>query len=102
MSENTTDPLSDDTAEPVPAVDLCWIPEGVDTSELSGVAIAWNPVNSPGSDDLSDLPWQSVGSGSPAVDCEDGIGIRVTSISENQRYAFRMRANHSRRVADFE
>ena len=87
--------VSDDTTDPVPAVDLCWIPEGVAASELSDAAIAWTPDHSSRSDDLSDLPWQSVGSGSSAVDCEDGMGIRVTSINENQRYAFRMRANHA-------
>ena len=86
--------VSDDTTDPVPAVDLCWIPEGVAASELSDAAIAWIPAHSSRSVDLSDLPWQSVGSGSSAVDCEDGMGMRVTSISENQRYAFRMRANH--------
>ena len=86
--------VSENTTDPVPAVDLCWIPEGVAASELSDAAIAWNPVRSSGSADLSDLPWQSVGSGSSEVDCEGGMGVRVTSISENQRYAFRMRANH--------
>ena len=92
--ENMTDSMPDGTTDPVPAVDLCWIPEGVAVSELSDAAIAWTPAHSSRSVDLSDLPWQSVGSGSSEVDCEDGIGIRLTSISENQRYAFRMRANH--------
>ena len=82
-------------AEPVPAIDLCWIPEGVAASELGGIALAMSPVYSSGADDLSDLPWQSAGSGSSEVDCEDGIGVRLTSISENQRYAFRMRASHA-------
>ena len=94
MSEDTPGSVPDDTTDPVPAVDLCWIPEGVDASELSDLAMAWTPVYSSSSTDLSDLPWQSIGSGSSEVDCEDGMGIRVTSISENQRYAFRMRANH--------
>ena len=94
MSEDTPDPMPDGATDPVPAVDLCWIPQGVAASELSDAAIAWTPDHSSGSVDLSDLPWQSIGSGSSEVDCEDGIGIRVTSISENQRYAFRMRANH--------
>ena len=87
--------VSENTTDPVPAVDLCWIPEGVDASELSDLAMAWTPVYSSSSTDLSDLPWQSIGSGSSEVDCEDGMGIRLTSISENQRYAFRMRANHA-------
>ena len=82
------------TADPAPAIDLCWIPEGVAASELSDLAMAWTPVQSSRSLDLSDLSWQSIGSGSSQVDCEDGIGVRVTSIGENQRYAFRMRANH--------
>ena len=86
--------VSENTSDSVPAVDLCWIPAGVDLSELSDVAMAWAPVHSSRSVDLSDLPWQSIGSGSSEVDCEDGMGIRLTSISENQRYAFRMRANH--------
>ena len=90
-----TAPMPEDTTDPVPAVDLCWIPAGVDASELSDVAMAWTPVHSSSSIDLSNLAWQSIGSGSSEVDCEDGIGIRLTSISENQRYAFRMRANHA-------
>ena len=94
VPENTTDSMPDGRTDPVPAVDLCWIPEGVDASELSDLAMAWTPVYSSSSTDLNDLPWQSIGSGSSEVDCEDGMGIRVTSISENQRYAFRMRANH--------
>ena len=94
MSESSTDSMLESTADPAPAIDLCWIPEGVAASELSDVAMAWTPVHSSGSDDLSDLSWQSIGSGSSQVDCEDGIGVRVTSINENQRYAFRMRANH--------
>ena len=103
VPEDTTDPMPDDTTDSmpgdttiqVPAIDLCWIPEGVVASELSGIALATTPVYSSGSDDLSDLSWQSIGSGSSEVDCEDGIGVRATSISENQRYAFRMRANHA-------
>ena len=94
MSEDTTDSMLEATADPAPAIDLCWIPEGVAASELSDVAMAWTPVQSSRSLDLSDLSWQSIGSGSSQVDCEDGIGVRVTSIGENQRYAFRMRANH--------
>ncbi len=111
MSEDTADTMLEATADPVPAIDLCWVPEGVDASELSDVAMAWipaavnasefgdvamawTPVHSSGSVDLSVLPWQSSGSGSSEVDCEDGIGVRLTSISDNQRYAFRMRANH--------
>ena len=95
MSESSTDSMLESTAEPAPAIDLCWIPEGVAASELSEIALATTPVYSSGSDDLSDLPWQSIGSGSSEVDCEDGIGVRVASISENQRYAFRMRAKHA-------
>ena len=94
MSESSTDSMLESTADPAPAIDLCWIPEGMAASELSDIAMAWTPVHSSGSDDLSDLSWQSIGSGSSQVDCEDGIGVRVTSINENQRYAFRMRANH--------
>ena len=94
MSESSTDSMLESTAGPAPAIDLCWIPEGMAARELSDIAMAWTPVHSSGSDDLSDLSWQSIGSGSSQVDCEDGIGVRVTSISENQRYAFRMRANH--------
>ena len=93
--EDATDAMLDDITDPVPAIDLCWIPEGVAASRLRGIALATTPVYSSGSDDLSDLPWQSIGSGSSQVDCEDGIGVRVTSISENQRYALRMRANHA-------
>ncbi len=89
-----TVPMPQDTTIQVPAIDVCWIPEGVDASELSDVALATTPVYSSRSGDLSDLPWQSIGSGSSEVDCEDGIGFRQTSISANQRYAFRMRANH--------
>ena len=95
MPQDTTDQMPQGATAPVPAIDLCWIPEGVAASERSGIALAMTPVYSSGSDDLSDLPWQSIGSGSSEVDCEDGIGVRVTSISENQRYAFRMRANHA-------
>ena len=95
MSEDTTDSMLESTAAPAPAIDLCWIPQGMAASELSDIAMAWTPVHSSGSDDLSDLSWQSIGSGSSQVDCEDGIGVRVTSINENQRYAFRMRANHA-------
>ena len=94
MSESSTDSMLESTADPAPAIDLCWIPEGMAASELSNIAMAWTPVHSSGSDDLSDLSWQSIGSGSSQVDCEDGIGVRVTSINENRRYAFRMRANH--------
>ena len=89
-----TVPMPQDTTIQVPAIDVCWIPEGVEASELSDVALATTPVYSSRSDDLNDLPWQSIGSGSSEVDCEDGIGFRQTSISANQRYAFRMRANH--------
>ena len=84
-----------ETTIPVSAIDLCWIPQGVPASELSDLATAVIPVYSSGSTDLSELPWRSIGSGSTQVDCEDGIGIRLTSISENQRHAFRMRANHA-------
>ena len=95
MSESSTDSMLESTADPAPAIDLCWNPQGMAASELSDIAMAWTPVHSSGSDDLSDLSWQSIGSGSSQVDCEDGIGVRVTSINENQRYAFRMRANHA-------
>ena len=95
MAQDTTDPMPQGATEPVPAIDLCWIPEGVAASELSGVAMAMIPDHSPSSTDLSDIAWQSIGSGSPEVDCEDGIGVRVTSIRENQGYGFRMRANHA-------
>ena len=84
-----------ETTIPVSAIDLCWIPQGVPASELSDLATAVIPAYSSGSTDLSELPWRSIGSGSTQVDCEDGIGIRLTSISENQRHAFRMRANHA-------
>ena len=94
VPENTTDPQSGGAADSVPAVDVCWMPEGMDSSELSDAAIAWITDHSSRSDDLSNLRWQSIGGGSSEVDCEDGIGFRVTSISENQRYVFRMRANH--------
>ena len=94
MSQSSTDSMLESIADPAPAIDLCWMPEGMAASELSNIAMAWTPVHSSGSDDLSDLSWQSIGSGSSQVDCEDGIGVRVTSINENQRYAFRMRANH--------
>ena len=95
MSEDTTDPMSGMTAEPAPAIDLCWIPDGAVASELSDIAMAWTPVNASGSSDPRDLAWQSIGSGSSEIDCADGIGARVTSISDNRRYAFRMRANHA-------
>ena len=95
MAQDTTDPMPQGATEPVPAIDLCWIPEGVAASELSGVAMAMIPDHSPSSTDLSDIAWQSIGSGSSEVDCEDGIGVRVTSIRENQGYGFRMRANHA-------
>ena len=65
-------------------------------SGLSDTAIAWTPDHSSRSDDLRNLSWQSIEGGSSEVDCEDGIGFRVTSIIENQRYVFRMRANHGR------
>ena len=87
--------MPQDTSDPLPAIDLCWIPEGVAVSELSGVAMAGIPDHSSSSTDLSDIPWQSIGSGSAEVDCEDGIGIRLTSIGENQGYGFRMRANNA-------
>ena len=79
----------------VSAIDLCWIPQGVPASELSDLAVAVVPADSSASTNLSELPWRSIGSGSTQVDCEDGIGIRLTSISENRRHAFRMRANHA-------
>ena len=77
-----------------PAMDLCWIPQGVDAGDLSDIAIAWTPVDASGSPDPGDLAWQQIGSGSTQVQCDDGIGFRVTSLSANQRYAFRMRARH--------
>ena len=92
MSEDTMGAMSRIAADPAPAIDVCWIPQGVAATELSEVAIAWTPVQPFGSGDSSALPWQSIGVGSVAVACEDGIGFRVTSISGNQRYAFRMRA----------
>ena len=95
MPQDTTDQMPQGATAPVPAIDVCWIPDGVAVSELSDVAMGMIPDHSSGSTDLSDIPWQSIGSGSSQVDCEDGIGVRVTSISENQRYAFRMRANHA-------
>ena len=89
------DSMSDDATDPVPSIDLCWIPEGITASELSAIAVASSPVTASGSGDSGDLTWQSIGSGSSEVDCEDGIGFRTTSISSNQRYAFRMRASHA-------
>ena len=82
-----------------PAVDLCWIVDGVDPGDLNNFAVAWTPVNGYGalssaSGDLTRLSWQSIRNGSAEVDCEGGIAFRLTSISENQRYAFRMRASH--------
>ena len=84
-----------ETETPVSAIDLCWIPRGVPASELSDLATAVTPAYSSGSSDLSELPWRSIGSGSTEVECEGGIGIRLTSISKNRRHAFRMRANHA-------
>ena len=83
-----------ETATPVSAIDLCWIPQGVDPGEFSDLATAVTPAYS-SSPDLSELPWRSTGSGSTEVECEGGIGVRLTSISENQRHAFRMRAKHA-------
>ena len=82
-----------------PAVDLCWIVDGVDPGDLNNFAVAWTPVHGYGalssaSGDLTRLSWQSIRNGSAEVDCEGGIAFRLTSISENQRYAFRMRASH--------
>ena len=90
--EDAPDLMLESAASPLPAVDLCWIPEGVATSDLSDVAMAMSPVRSSDSSNLGGLPWQSVGTGSVEVDCVQGIGFRLTSISKNQRYAFRMRA----------
>ena len=95
VPENTPDTMSEDTTDPVPAIDLCWMPEGVDAREFGDVAMAWTPFDSTGPVHVGHLPWQSVGSGSPGIDCQGGVGIRVTSISENRRHAFRMRANHA-------
>ena len=95
MPQGTTDQMPQGANAPVPAIDVCWIPDGVAVSDLGDVAMGMIPDHSSGSTDLSDMPWQSIGSGSSQVDCEDGIGVRMTSISENQRYAFRMRANHA-------
>ena len=94
MSEGATDPMSGMTQDPAPAIDVCWIPAGVDASELSDIAIAWSPVHSSGSRDMGNLHWQSIGSGAEQVACEAGVGYRVTSLSDNRRYAFRMRARH--------
>ena len=91
----TSVPTLAETTTDVPAIDLCWIPEGVPASELGNVAMTRIPFHSSSSVDMSDLIWQSVGGGSAEVDCEDGIGVRVTSINANQRYAFGMRANHA-------
>ena len=95
VPENTPDTMSEDTTDPVPAIDLCWMPEGVDAREFGDVAMAWTPFDSTGPVHVGHLPWQSVGSGSPGIDCQGGVGVRVTSISENRRHAFRMRANHA-------
>ena len=84
-----------ETMTQVSAIDLCWVPQGVPVAELDEFAMATIPDYLSSSTDLSDLPWGSIGSGSAEVDCEDGIGVRLTSISENQRYAFRMRASHA-------
>ena len=83
-----------ETTTPVSAIDLCWIPRGVDPGELGDLAMAVIPAYPSGATDVGGLPWRSIGSGSTEVECEDGIGIRLTSISKNQRHAFRMRANH--------
>ena len=95
MTEGSGDSMSDDTTDATPSIDLCWIPEGVTASELSAIAVATSPVTASGSGDSGDLTWQSIGSGSSEVDCEDGIGFRTASIGSNQRYAFRMRASHA-------
>ena len=84
-----------ETTTQVSAIDLCWVPKGVPVAELGEFAMATIPDYLSSSTDLSDLPWGSIGSGSAEVECEGGIGIRLTSISENQRHAFRMRANHA-------
>ena len=84
-----------ETMTQVSAIDLCWVPQGVPVAELDEFAMATIPDYLSSSTDLSDLPWGSIGSGSAEVECEGGIGIRLTSISENQRHAFRMRANHA-------
>ena len=90
---STADGLT--ATDAVPSIDLCWVPEGVTASELSAIAVATSRVSASGSGDAGNLLWQSIGSGSPEVDCEDGIGFRTTSVSSNQRYAFRMRASHA-------
>ena len=95
MSENATDSMLESIADRVRAIDLCWVPQGVVASELSDVAMSMIPDYSSGATDLGDIPWQSIGSGSSEVDCEGGVGVRVTSITDNQRYAFRMRASHA-------
>ena len=84
-----------ETTTQVSAIDLCWVPKGIPVAELGEFAMATIPDYLSSSTDLSDLPWGSIGSGSAEVECEGGIGIRLTSISENQRHAFRMRANHA-------
>ena len=91
MPGDLEEPMSGIAPDLSPGIDVCWIPQSVAVNELSAVEIAWSPVQLSRSGESS---WQSVGSGSSEVDCEDGIGFRVTSISDNQRYAIRMRAEH--------
>ena len=95
MSENATDSMPESATDQVRAIDLCWVPQGVIASELSNIAMATFQDYRSSSTELGDIPWQSIGSGSSEVDCEGGVGVRVTSISDNQRYAFRMRARHA-------
>ena len=78
------------------AIGLCWKPQGIATADLSDVAVAWTPTGSPDAGDLSALSWRAAGN-SEGVDCEGGVGFRVTSISDNQRYEFHMRALHDSR-----
>ena len=88
-------PTPPESATARSAIDLCWIPQGVAADELGDPAAAIVPDHAWGSTDLGDLPWGSIGGGSAEVECGEGIAVRLTSVSENRRHAFRMRASHA-------
>ena len=93
-AEDSTVGTDQDLDEQIQAIDVCWQPEGVAVNELREIALAWTPASQGHLNNLGNLPWRPIYRSSLQANCEDGVGFRVTPVSENQRYAFRMRATH--------